>query len=50
MILAAKALLDTIPRPSVDEIRHALSGNICRCTGYVKITEAIVTLTREETV
>ncbi|MBI3077639.1 MAG: (2Fe-2S)-binding protein, partial [Deltaproteobacteria bacterium] len=37
MILAAKALLDQRPAPSEAEIREGLSGNLCRCTGYVKI-------------
>ena len=41
MILSAKALLDAKPEPSVAEIREAISGNLCRCTGYVKIVEAI---------
>jgi carbon-monoxide dehydrogenase small subunit len=41
MILTAKALLDENPRPSRDEIRRALSGNLCRCTGYRKIVEAV---------
>lgn len=41
MILSAKALLDINPSPSEEEIREAISGNICRCTGYVKIVEAI---------
>ncbi len=41
MILSAKALLDQCPTPSQDEIRQALSGNICRCTGYVQIQEAV---------
>jgi carbon-monoxide dehydrogenase small subunit len=42
MILAAKALLDENPHPSKDEIRFALAGNLCRCTGYQKIVEAVV--------
>ena len=41
MILAAKVLLDKIPYPSEGEIKEAISGNLCRCTGYVKIVEAI---------
>ena len=41
MIMATKALLDTNPDPSTDEIRHALRHNLCRCTGYVKIVEAV---------
>lgn len=41
MLLTAKYLLEGNPSPSVDEIREAISGNICRCTGYVKIIEAI---------
>jgi carbon-monoxide dehydrogenase small subunit len=42
MIMSAKNLLDKNPEPSVLEIRDALSGNLCRCTGYTKIIEAIV--------
>lgn len=41
MILAAKALLDENPRATEEDIRKGLHGNICRCTGYVKIVEAI---------
>ncbi len=41
MILAAKALLDSNPNPSEREIREAISGNLCRCTGYTKIVEAV---------
>ncbi len=40
-LLAAKELLDRKPNPSRDEIREALSGNLCRCTGYIKIYEAV---------
>jgi len=40
-LLAAEALLAEHPRPSRDEIKQALSGNLCRCTGYVKIYEAV---------
>jgi aerobic-type carbon monoxide dehydrogenase small subunit (CoxS/CutS family) len=42
MILKAKALLDENPYATEDEIRAGLSGNLCRCTGYVKIVEAIM--------
>ena len=41
MIMTAKALLDKNPHPTVDEIKEALSGNLCRCTGYTKITQAV---------
>lgn len=41
MILSAKALLDRNENPSREEIRTALAGNICRCTGYVKIEQAV---------
>ena len=41
MIMAAKALLDAKPQPSREEILDALSGNLCRCTGYAKIVEAV---------
>jgi len=41
MIVSAKVLLDQNPQPSREEIREAISGNLCRCTGYRKIVEAI---------
>ncbi|MGE5594290.1 MAG: (2Fe-2S)-binding protein [Betaproteobacteria bacterium] len=41
MIMSAKALLDAEPSPTKDEIRRAISGNLCRCTGYAKIVKAI---------
>jgi len=41
MILSAKVLLDKNPHPTEEEIRSAISGNLCRCTGYSKIVEAI---------
>jgi len=41
IVLAAKALLDENPHPTPHAIRHAIAGNICRCTGYDKIVEAI---------
>jgi aerobic carbon-monoxide dehydrogenase small subunit len=41
MLMSAKELLDENPKPSEEEIRLAISGNLCRCTGYVQIVEAI---------
>jgi aerobic carbon-monoxide dehydrogenase small subunit len=41
-IMAAKALLDTNPNPTEEEIRHWMMGNLCRCTGYYKILESVV--------
>lgn len=42
IIMAAKSLLDENPNPTEDEVRFAIAGNICRCTGYVKIVDAIL--------
>src|SRR6059036_3301955 len=47
ILLTAKALLDENPHPSRDEIRQALSGNLCRCTGYTKILQAVELAARE---
>jgi carbon-monoxide dehydrogenase small subunit len=41
MLLAAKAFLDENPEPSVEDVKEAISGNLCRCTGYTKIIRAI---------
>ena len=41
MLIAAQALLDANPRPTEDDIRDAISGNLCRCTGYQQIVEAV---------
>jgi carbon-monoxide dehydrogenase small subunit len=41
MLMSAKHLLDKNPNPSEEDIRWAISGNLCRCTGYVKIVEAV---------
>ena len=41
MLLSAKALLDSNPRPTREQIREAISGNLCRCTGYQKIVDAV---------
>ena len=48
MVLAAKALLDRNPAPGYEEIRHGLAGNLCRCTGYTKIFEAVQAACRRE--
>lgn len=45
MLLTAKALLDKNPNPTEEEVRLAISGNICRCTGYQQIVEAIMGVT-----
>jgi len=47
ILLTAKALLDTNPHPTRDEIRQSLSGNLCRCTGYTKILQAVELAARE---
>ena len=41
MLLTAKALIDRVPNPSLDDIRRALSGVLCRCTGYISIYNAV---------
>jgi carbon-monoxide dehydrogenase small subunit len=47
MVLAATNLLDRVREPSMDEIRVALSGNLCRCTGYMRIFEAVVSAVKQ---
>jgi len=47
MLMAAKGYLDTNPEPNKEEIRKAISGNLCRCTGYKKIVEAIYDVAAE---
>lgn len=42
MILSAKSLLEKNPKPTEEEVRRAISGNLCRCTGYQKIVEAVL--------
>ena len=48
MIMSAKALLDETPDPEEADIRSAIAGNICRCTGYVQIIESIEMATKHE--
>jgi carbon-monoxide dehydrogenase small subunit len=48
MLMSAKALLDRNPRPSDDEIRKGLQGNICRCTGYWNIFDAVKAASGQE--
>ena len=47
MILSGNALLDSNPNPSEAEVRRALSGNLCRCTGYLPIIEAVLSVAQE---
>ena len=49
MLVTAKALLDAEPHPSRERIREALSGNLCRCTGYLQIFEAVEAAANKET-
>jgi len=46
IVMTAKALLDSNPHPTESQIREGITGNLCRCTGYVKIVEAIVDVSR----
>jgi len=48
LVVAAKALLDENPQPTEEEIRKAIAGNLCRCTGYVQIVEAIKSVASKE--
>jgi aerobic-type carbon monoxide dehydrogenase small subunit (CoxS/CutS family) len=47
MLLSARALLTSNPSPTAAEVREALAGNLCRCTGYTKIIEAVLAAARE---
>ena len=46
MILSAKGLLDDNPHPTEEEVRDAIAGNLCRCTGYTKIVQAILSVSK----
>lgn len=47
MVIATKALLDTTPDPTVQEVRETLAGHVCRCTGYVKPIQAVLAAARK---
>jgi aerobic-type carbon monoxide dehydrogenase small subunit (CoxS/CutS family) len=47
MLVSAKALLDRTPNPTEEEVREALGGNLCRCTGYAGIVRAVVRASEE---
>jgi len=47
MVLSAKALLDENPKPTEEEIRSGIAGNLCRCTGYIQIIQAIKTVSNQ---
>jgi carbon-monoxide dehydrogenase small subunit len=48
MIVSAKALLERNPHPTKQEIKEGISGNLCRCTGYQKIVEAILSVAEKK--
>jgi carbon-monoxide dehydrogenase small subunit len=48
MILSASHLLNKNPEPTLDDIREALAGNLCRCTGYMQIFEAVAEASRRK--
>jgi len=48
MVLSAKALLDENPSPTEEEVRRALAGNLCRCTGYAKIVQAVLETSKKK--
>lgn len=48
MLISSKALLDATPNPTEAEVRHALSGNLCRCTGYTQIVNSVLGAAQEK--
>ena len=48
MVMASKALLDENPKPTEYQVREGIAGNLCRCTGYVKIVEAIMAVSSNQ--
>ena len=48
MVLSAKALLDENPKPTEEEIRNGIAGNLCRCTGYLQIIQAIKAVSKQK--
>jgi carbon-monoxide dehydrogenase small subunit len=46
MILSAKALLDENPNPKEEEVKKGIAGNLCRCTGYIRIVKAILNVAK----
>jgi carbon-monoxide dehydrogenase small subunit len=48
LIMTAKAMLDENPNPTEEEVREGLNGNVCRCTGYTKIVEAILSVVEKQ--
>ena len=48
IVLSAKVLLDNNPNPGAQDVRHAIAGNICRCTGYDKIVDAVIAAARRQ--
>jgi carbon-monoxide dehydrogenase small subunit len=48
MIISAKALLDENPSPTEDQVKKAIEGNLCRCTGYIKVINAIMAVARKD--
>ena len=48
MVLSARAMLEESPKPTAEEVKRGISGNLCRCTGYTKIVEAVMATVNKE--